>query len=94
MQKASATVIWNSNTKQLIHLTIDHKGNLITLVRSDEPCKYKYDNLQGIYKSVLSLAKENNFYFGKYPAFGVMWYDIQLIDACNPSTVEKYGYKG
>ena len=44
-----------------------------------------------MYKSVLGIMKENNFYCGYYEQFGRRWYDIQFINLENPVNIEKFG---
>lgn len=77
MRKVSATVIYN--------LTVNHKGVLIPLVA------YEKRTFQTMYKSVLNILKNNNFYCGHYEQFGRRWYDIQFINLENPVNIEKFG---
>lgn len=63
MRKVSATVIYKDNT--LYNLTVNHKGVLIPLVAYDETSvKHPYEKrtFQTLYKSVLGILKNNNFY--------------------------------
>ena len=71
MRKVSATVIYKDNT--LYNLTVNHKGVLIPLVVYDEiSVKHPYEKrtFQTMYKSVLNILKNNNFYCGYYEQFG------------------------
>lgn len=95
MQKANAIVIYDGKTNQLYNLTVNHKGNNITLVsyENEKTVKpYKYENFQLLYKSILQIAKNNNFYFSKYNQFGAVFYDVSWIDINNPAGIKKYGY--
>lgn len=83
MRKVSATVIYKDNT--LYNLTVNHKGVLIPLVA------YEKRTFQTMYKSVLNILKNNNFYCGYYEQFGRRWYDIQFINLENPVNIEKFG---
>ena len=92
MRKVSATVIYKDNT--LYNLTVNHKGVLIPLVAYDEiSVKHPYEKrtFQTMYKSVLNILKNNNFYCGYYEQFGRRWYDIQFINLENPVNIEKFG---
>lgn len=95
MKKASATVIYNGKSNQLYNLTINHAGNMITLVtyENEKAKPYVYSSFQDLYKSVLQIAKNNGFYFGKYNQFNADFYDVAWIDCNNPYAVNKYGYK-
>ena len=67
MRKVSATVIYKDNA--IYNLTVNHKGVLIPLVAYDETSvKHPYEKrtFQTMYKSVLGIMKENNFYCGYY----------------------------
>ena len=44
-----------------------------------------------MYKSVLNILKNNNFYCAYYEQFGRRWYDIQFINLENPVNIEKFG---
>ena len=90
--KALATVIYKDNT--IYNLTVNHKGVLITLVAYDEiNVKHPYEKrtFQTMYKSVLNILKNNNFYCDYYEQLGLRWYDIQFINLDNPVNIEKFG---
>lgn len=92
MKKVSATVIYKDNL--IYNLTVNHKGNLITLVAYDETSvKHPYEKrtFKTMYKSILNILKNNNFYCGYYEEFGKWWYDIQFINLENPVEVNKFG---
>ena len=92
MRKVSATVIYKDNT--LYNLTVNRKGVLIPLIAYDETSvKHPYEKrtFQTMYKSVLNILKNNNFYCGYYEQFGRRWYDIQFINLENPVNIEKFG---
>lgn len=92
MRKVSATVIYKDNT--LYNLTVNHKGDLIPLVAYDEISvkhPYKKRTFQTMYKSVLNILKNNNFYCAYYEQFGRRWYDIQFINLESPVNIEKFG---
>ena len=64
MRKVSATVIYKDNA--IYNLTVNHKGVLIPLVAYDETSvKHPYEKrtFQTMYKSVLNILKNNNFYY-------------------------------
>jgi len=44
-----------------------------------------------MYKSVLNILKNNNFYCSYYEQFGRRWYDIQFTNLENPVNIEKFG---
>lgn len=92
MRKVSATVIYKNNT--LYNLTVNCKGVLIPLVACDETSVknlYEKSTFQTMYKSILNILKNNNFYCGYYEQFGRRWYDIQFINLDNPVNIEKFG---
>lgn len=96
MKKASAQVIFNSETRQVINLTIKHGNVLIPLIdySNNINLPYKYANFQEMYSAILTLAKANNFYFSSYEAFGVIWYDVSFLDIVkHPYKFEKYGFR-
>lgn len=92
MRKATATVIYKDN--MLYNLTVNHKSNITPLVRydlNDSPKPYKYTCFNDLYKAVLNILKNNEFYTGFYTQFGRKWYDIQFINLNNPVNIEKFG---
>ena len=92
MKKVTATVIYKDNC--IYNLTVNNKGRLTTLIAYDETdVKHPYANrtFQTMYKSVLNILKNNNFYCGYYEEFGKRWYDIQFINLENPVEVNKFG---
>lgn len=94
MRKVTATVIYKDNI--IYNLTVNHKGVLTTLVAYDETSvKHPYEErkFQTMYKSVLNILKNNNFYCGYYEVFGIRWYDIQFINLENPVKIEQFGIK-
>ena len=96
MKKASAQVIFNSETMQIINLTIKHGDALIPMIdySNDINLPYKYANFQQMYSAILTLAKANNFYFSSYEAFEVIWYDVSFIDIVkHPYEFKKYGFR-
>lgn len=96
MKKASAQVIFNSKTMQIINFTIKHGHALTPLIdySNNINMPYKYANFQEMYSAILNLAKSNNFYFSKYEAFGVIWYDVSFLDIVkHPYKFEKYGFR-
>ena len=95
MRKASATIVYNGNTNQIYNMTIHNNGNHLTLVQyfqEDTAQPYKYQSLNDMYKSILNLAKQNNFYFSSFDQFGRRRYDVSWIDIYNPCLIEKFGY--
>ena len=92
MRKVSATVIYKDNT--IYNLTVNNKGDLIPLIRYNEGSAkdtcYKR-TFPEMYKLVLTILKNNNFYCGYYEQFGRRWYDIQFINLDNPVNIEKFG---
>lgn len=93
MQKVTATVIYKDN--MLYNLTVIHKNAIIPLVRyslENDTKPYKYTCFNDLYKSVLNILKNNNFYCGYYEQFGRRWYDIQFINLENPVVIEKFGF--
>lgn len=100
MRKAIATVIFNQGynengkTYSLYNLTVNHKGENITLlyydmVRQEKP--YKYNSFNEMYKSILIILKNNGFYTGYVEEFGRRFYNIQFIEL-GYNTISKYGY--
>ena len=87
MIKVSATVIYKDNW--IYNLTVNHKGKLTALIAYDETDVNR--NFQTMYKSVLNILKNNNFYCGYYEEFGKRWYDIQFINLDNPVEINKFG---
>ena len=96
MKKASATIIYNGETKQIVYAAINYKGTLIPFINYDKETQlaYKHNSFAQMYEAILNIAKHNGFYFDSYKQFGTTWYNIQWIDCTNPSRIDKYGYKG
>lgn len=93
MKKASCTVIYNPETKQMYNITVNYKGHTIPLLwynPQENAQPYKYKSFSEMYKTVLNQLKQNNFYVGKYTEFNSKWHDIQWIDINNPYRIEKY----
>lgn len=93
MKKVTATVIYKDN--MLYNLTVVRKNAIIPLVRyslEKDAKPYKYTCFNDLYKSVLNILKNNNFYCGFYNQFGRRWYDIQFINLENPVVIEKFGF--
>lgn len=93
MKKAIATVIYKNN--MIYNLTVNHKNAIIPLVRydfNDSAKPYKYICFNDLYKSVLNILKNNNFYCGYYDQFGRRWYNILFINLENPNVIEKFGF--
>ena len=92
MKKVTATVIYKDNC--IYSLTVNYKGHLTKLTAYDETdVKHPYTNrtFKTMYKSVLNILKNNNFYCGYYEEFNKRWYDIQFINLENPVEVNKFG---
>ena len=54
LKKASATVIYNPDTNQIIYYKVNHKGNNITLIDDSNNIHlaYKYKSFNDLYKSM------------------------------------------
>ena len=92
MKRVSVIVIHeNYKTIKTMVARYNQSGELITLIRDNEK-PYKYDCVNDMYKSVLTILKNNNMYAKWYGAFGVKWYDIQWINEKNPLAIESFGY--
>ena len=101
MKKAVGTVIYKSSTNQTYNITVTtQKGIKITLLQYNLTQKekpYCYSCFNDLYKSVLTIAKNNNFYFDTLDLFGEKengraWYNIQWIDLDNPCYINRYSY--
>ena len=100
MRKVVGTVIYKSSTNQTYNITVNYKGQSITLLQYNLTQKenpYRYNRFNDLYKSVLTIAKNNNFYFGTLDLFGEKengrtWYNIQWIDLDNPCYINRYSY--
>lgn len=96
MKKASAICIYDPGTNQIYNLTINHNMNCIPLIQykaSEKINPYKYNNFNEVYETVLTIARNNGYYYSNYNEFGLTWYDIQWIDINNPTSINKYGYR-
>lgn len=97
MRKVTAICV-HDNMKQIYNLSVvTSQGITIELVRykkGDKIKPYCYFDFQDLYKSVLNLLKQNDFYVSKYTAFESDFYNVNFIDMNNPCKIEKYGFKG
>ena len=94
MKKVSATVVYKDN--QIYNLTVNHCGVLVCLALHDKTSvkgSNEKTTFQSLYKTVLKILKNNNYYCSYYEEFGVRWYDIQFINLENPVEIEKFGIK-
>ena len=46
-----------------------------------------------MYRAILNLLRVNNFRVKYIEAFNSRWYDIQFIDALNPTLIETFSIK-
>jgi len=94
MKKVTAIAIYKREGKfyNLCVLTVNYKGDITTLDQYPREGiqSHNYNDFSSMYKSVLKIMKNNNFYCGMYEDFGVKWYDIQWIDYNNAKYVNKY----
>ena len=92
MKRVSVIVIHdNYKTIKTMVARYNQSGELIRLI-TDTYKPYRYDCINDLYKSVLTILKNNNMYAKWYGAFGVKWYDIQWINEKNPLAIESFGY--
>ena len=93
MKTVSVTCIYHGKT--IYNLTVNYKGELITLKRhdiSDSNVK-AYESFRDMYCAILTILKSNNFKVKYIQAFNSKWYDIQFIDALNPTLIETFSIK-
>ena len=92
MKRVSVIVIHDSY-KSIKKITIryNQSGELVDLIRDNEK-PYIYEHFNDLYKSVLTILKNNSMYAKYYSAFGVKWYDIQWINENYPTSIESFGY--
>lgn len=88
MKTVSAICVYHETT--IYNLTANYKGELIQLKLnglSGSPVK-EYTSFRELYKAILTVLKANGFRVRYIPAFNSNWYDIQFIDAMNPTHIE------
>lgn len=93
MKTASATCVYHGTT--IYNLTVNHKGELITLIRHKESDSSApdYNSFKDMYRAILNLLRVNNFRVKYIEAFNSRWYDIQFIDELNPTLIETFSIK-
>ena len=93
MKTVSATCVYHGTT--IYNLTVNYKGELITLKRNDISDSHvkTYDSFRDMYCAILTILKSNNFKVKYIQAFNSKWYDIQFIDALNPTLIETLSIK-
>ena len=91
MRKVTATVIYKNN--EICNLTVNFCGVLVCLALHEtvEKASNEKRTFQSLYKTVLKILKNNNYYCNYQEEFGVRWYDIQFINLENPVEIEKFG---
>lgn len=80
---------------QIYNLTVNYKGELTQLKWNglgDSNVK-EYDSFRELYKAILTALKANGFKVRYINAFNTNWYDIQFIDAMNPTHIETLSFK-
>lgn len=88
MKTVSAICVYHGTT--IYNLTVNYKGELTQLKLNglwDSNVK-EYDSFRELYKAILTVLKANGFRVRYMPAFNSNWYDIQFIDAMNPTHIE------
>ena len=93
MKTVSATCVYHGTT--IYNLTVNYKGELITLKRNEisDSCVKTYDSFRDMYCAILTILKSNNFKVKYIQVFNSTWYDIQFIDALNPTLIETLSIK-
>lgn len=93
MKTVSATCVYHGTI--IYNLTVNHKGELITLIRHNESdsSATDYNSFKDMYRAILNLLRVNNFRVKYIEAFNSRWYDIQFIDALNPTLIETFSIK-
>lgn len=92
MKTVTATVVYSNNA--ICNLTVNHKGNLVTLIKLNPDESKPFISFNGMYAFVLKMLKNNDFKCNYFEAFGARWYNIQWIDVNNPTRIENFGYRG
>ena len=93
MKTVSAICVYHGTA--IYNVTVNHKGDLITLKWNsmwDSSVK-PYDSFNDMYKAILSILKNNGFQVKYRNAFNLNWYDIQFIDAHNPTHIQTFAIK-
>nr|DAX01864.1 MAG TPA: hypothetical protein [Caudoviricetes sp.] len=93
MKTVSAICVYHGTT--IYNLTASHKGELIQLKRvdmSDSDAK-SYNSFRDMYKAILTILKMNGLKVKYKTEFNANWYDIQFIDALNPTLIETFSIK-
>lgn len=90
------TVIYKSGTNQIYNITVNTPSEvMVTLLQysdtnaNDQP--YRYSSFQMLYRTVLQILHNNNWYVGSHSAFGGIWYHIDFIDLNNPTEIHRFG---
>ena len=89
MKKASGIVVFDSLKDCIISFSVNYKGSLIKL-----PCNpdCNFATFKAMYQAILTIAKNNGFYFGCVNEVGAKFYDIAFIDTCDCGfNSHKYG---
>lgn len=93
MKTVSAICVYHGTT--IYNLTVNYKGDITTLKRydiSDNNAK-EYINFKEMYKAILEILKANNFNVTYTEDFMARWYNIQFIDALNPTRIDTFSLK-
>ena len=94
MQKVTAICLHKGYQKIVNFSVVKRNGDVVPLIR-DNPhnLAYKYIHFQDMYKSLLTILKQNGFYVTHWQDFGTDFYSINFIDIVNPDTPQVFAYK-
>ena len=95
MRMVTAIALYKKSTKQLFNLSVVTTNGITSLIRynPNEPIEpYKYNDLNDMYRDILSIIKQNNYYVRQFKDFRANWFNIQWIDIENPIEVKIYPY--
>lgn len=93
MKTVSAICVYHGTT--IYNLTVNYKGDITTLKRYDisDNNVVEYNNFKEMYKAILKILKAKNFKVTYTEDFMSRWYNIQFIDALNPTRIETFSFK-
>ena len=96
MRKVSGIVTYTDHgmyyTLESMTVITSNKHHISLVVREKvEP--YHYEHFTDLYKTVLNIAKNNDFYFDSFRAFETDWYDIAWIESAIPWKHSQFSYR-
>lgn len=95
MKQVVATCIYQNN--MIYTLAVQYKDRSVTLVSYESSLTdgrskpYQYKCFNDMYKSILSILKQNGYYTKSFTAFNSVFYNINFITLNNPAHISRHG---